>query len=226
MANSAYFVFSNPPAGVDELEYSAWYERHVEEILAGPGFTGARRYWLSRVTGGPPTNYRHLALYELEGEDSRSALTELSKRTAAGELTLRDWFEEIRFASFDAFALQADGVRLPDHAYLVFSNPPAQIGFETYNDWYSIHLRENLTADGFDAGWRFRVEADILDSSAPSAAAHAAIYDVSEEEPELRRALAESREDGRRVTYPDWFRQIEFASLDCHSIAPYVAAPA
>jgi hypothetical protein len=108
----------------------------------------------------------------------------------------------------------------------VFSNPPAQIGFDTYNDWYSVHLRENLTADGFDAGWRFRLEADILDRSAPSAAAHAAIYDVSEEEPELRRALAESREDGRRVTYPDWFSQIEFASIDCYSIAPYVAAPA
>ncbi len=224
MANGVYFVFSNPPPGVGEAEYSDWYQRHAEEIVAGTGFAGARRYWLSRVTGGPPTNYRHLSLYELEGEESGPAMAELADRMTAAELTLREWFDQIRFASFDGFALEDDEVRLPDHAYLVFSTRPQQIGFDAYNDWYSVHLRENLTADGFDAGWRFRLEADTVDPDAPSAAAHAAIYDVSEEAPALRRALAESRADGRRVTYPGWFGQIEFASLDCHAISPYVAA--
>ena len=72
---------------------------------------------------------------------------------------------------------------------------------------------------------RFRLEPEIVDPTAPCDASYAAIYDVSEAEPVLRRALAESREDGRRVTYPDWFGQIEFASLDCIAISPYVAAP-
>jgi hypothetical protein len=152
-------------------------------------------------------------------------MAKLSDRMAAGELTLRDWFGQIRFASFGGIPLEDDGVRLPDHAYLVFSKPPAPIGFGAYNDWYAIHLRENLTADGFDAGWRFRLESDIVDGAAPCDASHAAIYDVSEEQPALRRALAESRDDGRRVTYPDWFGQIEFASLDGVAISPYVAAP-
>jgi hypothetical protein len=223
--NGVYFVFSDPPPGVGEAEYSDWYEHHVQEIVAGPGFAGARRYWLSPIVGGSPTNYRHLSLYELEGEGSHAAMAKLSDRMAAGELTLRDWFGQIRFASFDGIPLEDDDVRLPDHAYLVFSKPPAQIGFGAYNEWYAIHLRENLTADGFDAGWRFRLEPDIVDSTAPSDASYAAIYDVSEAEPVLRRALEESREDGRRVTYPDWFGQIEFASLDCIAISPYVAAP-
>jgi hypothetical protein len=225
MANSVYFVFSNPPPGVGEAEYSDWYEQHAREIVTGPGFAGARRYWLSPVVGGPPTNYRHLSLYELDGETSRPAMAELSNRMAADELTLREWFGQIRFASFDGVALEDEGVRLPDHAYLVFSVPPVEIAFDAYDDWYAIHLRENLTADGFDAGWRFRLEADTVDPQAPCAASHAAIYDVSQEQPALRRALAESREDGRRVTYPDWFGQIGFASLDCQAVSPYVAAP-
>lgn len=225
MASGVYFVFSNPPPGVGEAEYSDWYQRHAQEIVAGPGFAGARRYWLAPVTGGPPTNYRHLSLYELEGEDSGPAMAELSRRMAAGELTLRDWFGQIQFASFAGVPLEADGVRLPDHAYLVFSKPPAQIGFDAYSDWYTIHLRENLTADGFDAGWRFRLQPDTVDPAAPCEAAHAALYEVSEEEPALRWSLAESRADGRRVTYPGWFGQIEFASLDCHAISPCVTAP-
>jgi hypothetical protein len=224
MANSVYFVFSDPPSGVGEAEYSDWYEHHVEEIVAGPGFAGARRYWLSPIVGGPPTNYRHLSLYELVGEDTQPALAELSKRVAAGELALSDWFGEIQFASFNGLALEDDGVQLPDHAYLVFSTPPAGLGFDAFNDWYAIHLRENLTADGFEAGWRFRLDPDTVDQTAPCEAAHAAIYDVSEEQLALRRALAESRADGRRVTYPDWFGQIHFASLDCVAVSPYVTA--
>jgi len=224
MAGSVYFVFSNPPPDVGEAEYSDWYERHVDEIVAGPGFAGARRYWLAPVTGGPPANYRHLSLYELEGEDSQPAMGELAKRMAAGELTLRDWFGRIRFASFHGAALQDHSIQLPDHAYLVFSKPPPQIGFDPYSDWYAIHLRENLTADGFDAGWRYRLEPDTVDPEAPCEAVHAAIYDVSEDEPALRWSLAESRADGRRVTYPEWFGQIEFASLDCLAISAHVTA--
>jgi hypothetical protein len=224
MANGVYFVFSNPPAGVRETEYSDWYERHVGEIIAGPGFAGARRYWLSPAGGDrPPTIYRHLSLYELDG-DSRTAMAELGRRMAAGQLALPDWFGQIRFASLHGVALEDADVHLPDHAYLVFSTPPPQIGFDAYDDWYTIHLRENLTADGFEAGWRFRLVADTVDPVVPCEATYAAIYEVSAELPALRRALVESRDDGRRITYPEWFGQISFASVDCLAITPYVAA--
>jgi hypothetical protein len=224
MTRNVPFVFSIPPAGVSDAEFSAWYGQHVSEIVAVPGFAGARRYWLSSVVGDrSPTMYRHLSLYEIEGE-SDAALHELERRMDAGQLTLEDWFADIRFASFDGIALENDEVRLAEHVYLVFSKPPPEIEFAAYSDWYDVHLRENLTADGFDAGWRFRLEPATLDPSAPCEAVHAAIYEVHAELPALRQGLADARDAGR-VHFPDWFGRIEFASLDCVAICPYVAAP-
>lgn len=223
MGSGVYFVFSNPPPGVGEDEYAAFYERHAGEIVAGPGFAGARRYWLSPVKGGPPTNYRHLSLYDLEA-DSRSAMAELGKRMQAGELTLPDWFGQIQFASFDGLPLGDETLELPDHLYLVFSKCPDPVSHDDYEDWYATHVRENLTADFFEAGARFRLEPETVDPSAPCGATHAALYDVGAPLPQLQQSLVESREDGRRHTYPDWFAQIEFASVDCAAASPYIAA--
>ena len=224
MPNNVHFVFSTPPAGVSEADYSSWYEQHVGEILDVPGFAGARRYWLSPIVGDTsPTMYRHLSLYEIEG-DSQAPLAELGRRMQAGQLTLEDWFAEIRFASLDGIALEDDQVRLTDHAYLVFSTPPSQIPFEDYSGWYAVHVRENLTAEGFDAGWRFRLQAATVDPAAPCEAVHGAIYEVHEALPALRQALAEARDAGR-VHFPDWFGQIQFASMDCVAASAYVAPP-
>lgn len=223
MPNRIHFVFSTPPPGISEAEYSTWYEHHVREILDVPGFVCARRYWLSPVVGNrSPTMYRHLSLYVVES-DSRAALAELERQTQAGRLTLHDWFGDIRFASFDGIPLESDDVRLPTHAYLVFSKPPEQIEFAAYSEWYATHLRENLTADGFDAGWRFRLEPVTIDPSAPSGAVHAAIYEVHEQLPALRQALADARNAGR-VHFPEWFGQIEFASMDCNAVSPVMTA--
>jgi hypothetical protein len=224
MPSNVHFVFSTPPAGISEGVYSGWYDHHVGEILEIPGFAGARRYWLSPIVGDrSPTMYRHLALYEVEG-DSQAPLGELERRMQAGQLTLEDWFRDIRFASFDGIALEDDSVRLTDHAYLVFSKPPPQIEFDAYSEWYGVHLRENLTADGFDAGWRFRLEPSTVDPDAPCEAVHAAVYEVHAELPALRQALVDARDAGR-VHFPEWFGQIQFASIDCLAGSPYLAAP-
>src|SRR3982074_668206 len=144
MATNLHFVFSVPPGGVSEADFSSWYELHVREILEVPAFVGARRYWLSPIVSEhPPTMYRHLSLYEIDG-DSRAPLGELDRRKQAGQMTPENWFGEIRFASFDGLALEDDQVRLTDRAYLVFSKPPAEIGFDAYSDWYGVHMRENL----------------------------------------------------------------------------------
>jgi hypothetical protein len=223
MGKAVHFVFSNPPPGVSDLKFSRWYERHVSEIVETPGFAGARRYWLSPIVGDrSPTMYRHLSLYELDG-DSEAPLRELDRRMRAGQLTLEDWFGDIRFASFDGSPLEADPVRLSEHLYLVFSTPPPEVDFDAYSEWYAVHLRENLTAEGFDAGWRFRLAPVNVDPPAPCAAVHGAIYEVSAELPALRRALDDARDAGR-VHFPDWFGRIEFASLDCLAISPHVAA--
>jgi hypothetical protein len=223
MTESAHFVFSTPPTSVTDAEFDGFYERHVAEILETPGFAEARRYRLERIVGdGPPTIYRHLALYAIEG-DSHQALTQLERRIQNGAVTVPAWHSQIRFASFDATGLQDAQARLPEHAYLVFSKPPASIPFDDYSRWYDVHARENLTADGFDAAWRYKLDAVTVDPEAPCSASHAALYEVSAELPALRRALADAREAGR-VHFPDWFGEIEFASVDCLAASAKVPA--
>jgi hypothetical protein len=214
VATNVHFVFSSPPATVPFDEFSRWYQGHVADILAGPGFAAARRYRLEGVVSQrPPTMYHHLSLYHVAG-DGTQALTELDRRVQDGEVPLPDWFGAIRFSSFRGFALEDDDAHLPDHAYLVFSKPPPEMTFEDFSDWYAVHMRENLTADGFDAAWRFGLQPAGVDPTAPCEAVHAAWYAVHGALPELRAALKEAADAGR-VHFPDWFGAIEFASVDC-----------
>ena len=217
MAENVYFVFSEPPAAVGRADYGRWYEGHVRDILTIEGFASARRFDLAAAVGSTsPTMYSHLSLYAVEG-DPREAMARLADAIAAGSVPLPDWFDGIRFASFYGHPLEGPiDLATLDHTYLVFSTPPAQIGLEDYIEWYATHARENLTADGFDAMWRYRLEADTTDPLAPCDAVHAALYEVHGELPQLRAALKEAADAGR-VGFPDWFGEILFASLDCHA---------
>lgn len=214
MATNVHFVFSTPPAEVSFDDFDRWYDTHVADILASPGFPAARRYRVDGARGDrPPTMYRHLSLYHVDG-DGTQALAELERRVQSGEVPLPEWFGDIRFASFDGLALEDGDAQLPDHAYLVFSKPPAGMAFEDFSEWYAVHMRENLTADGFDAAWRFALKPATVDPEAPCEAVHGAWYAVHGELPELRAALKEAADAGR-VDFPDWFGDIEFASVDC-----------
>jgi hypothetical protein len=217
VATNVHFVFSNPPAEVPFDDFSRWYEGHVADILAGPGFLDARRYRLEgAVSDRPPTIYSHLSLYHVDG-DGTEAMAELERRVKSGDVPLPDWFGDIRFASFDGRALEDGEARLPDHAYLVFSRQPDGMGFRDFSDWYAVHMRENLTADGFDAAWRFALEPATVDPAAPCEAVHAAWYEVHGDLPELRVALREAADAGR-VGFPEWFGDIRFASMDCNAL--------
>jgi hypothetical protein len=227
MDSYTYFVFSAPPAGVSDDEYSAFYETHVGEILNVPGFDGARRYNLSQ--GAPhraDIRYRHLAVYLLDGVDG-AQFSELDRRKEAGELTIPDWFDQIRFASFVGRPLEDEATELPDHGYLVLSHEPRRFSAEAYHGWYYAHARENLTSDGFERVWRFALTPDTLDPDARNTPTHAALYEVHGELAELRQNLRASFEAGR-VDIPKWMSEGDFESYDCHaaSAAKSAAVPA
>jgi hypothetical protein len=213
-----HLVLSIPPEGVAEDEYSSWYDTHVAEILETPGFVAARRYWLAAaVPGRPPVEYRHLVVYVMD-RPSEEPLADLGRRGRAGEMTMPDWFGEIRFASFDGRPLEDEELELPDHAYLVFSHAPRRFTTEEYYGWYYAHARENLTSDGFDEVWRYALTLDIADRESPSTAIHAAFYKVEGVLSELREALKRSFEAGR-VDIPDWMPEGGFHSYDCVAAA-------
>lgn len=222
MSKNIHVVFSKPPEWLSHDDYNGWYDFHLSEILASPGFMAARRFALDAIVGSdPPAVYDYLAMYEIEGEPAE-VMAELDSRVPS--MRLPEWFDQIRFASWNCFSLD-DRIEpnLVDHAYLVFSKPPAGMSFEDYSGWYSSHIDENLTTPGLEAGRRFRLEPEVVDKMAAADVSHLAVYELSDDIRTVRLGLTAGIEAGR-IHLPDWFSQIRFVSLDCMSVGSRVAA--
>jgi tRNA A37 threonylcarbamoyladenosine biosynthesis protein TsaE len=95
-----YLVLSQPPDALSAEEYDRWYDLHVRENIVSPGFVSARRYELE-PSRDEPVPYRHLALYEYEG-DMSVWRTDLTRRIETGDVVLPEWFSGIRFSSWSA----------------------------------------------------------------------------------------------------------------------------
>lgn len=92
MANKRhmFIALSNPVEGRDD-EFHQWYESfHVPECVKVPGFVSGQRFVLSASLGGEPKQ-RHLALYELEGDDPQAILDRLT--ATRGERTQSPAFD-------------------------------------------------------------------------------------------------------------------------------------
>lgn len=224
MSENLHLVFSKPPDWLSEPEYNRWYDFHLGEILVVPGFVAARRYRLQVTVGAAPlSRHTFLALYEIEG-DPAAVMRELDKEVEKGSMDLPEWFPEIGFTSFNGLSLGNVGDPvMADHLYLVFSNAPPVVAEEGYIAWYRDHLRENLAAQGFLNGWRFRLEPVVKDATSPTESTHLALYEVEGDLAALRAGLAAARESGL-VHIPRWFDQIRFVSFDATALGARVPA--
>ena len=119
MAKNLHIVFGQPPEGISDEEFNRWYDAHLGEILAVPGFVSAQRFRLDPVVSdtAAPAPFRYLALYEIDG-DPAAAIAELersgmgskdsyaaSKEVDSRSLELPSWWNEVRFASWNCVAL-------------------------------------------------------------------------------------------------------------------------
>ena len=129
MSQYVHLVFSDPPAGVGDDEFNAWYDAHVQEILAVPGFESVRRYAISPVVAPESSGgFRFLAMYQLSCEPAEAIAaleshglgsadayreskddTELKDGPEPNEglgatLPLPDWFAGVRFGSWNCTA--------------------------------------------------------------------------------------------------------------------------
>ena len=111
MATALHLVYSRRPDTVSEEDYNKWYDFHLSEILAVPGFVSARRYALAPdvVESENPVAFTHLSLYEIEG-DVDAAMKALWDDASQSAMDLPEWFGDIRFASWNAGPL-GDTVR-------------------------------------------------------------------------------------------------------------------
>lgn len=117
MSESLHIVFSEPPEGVSDEEFNAWYDAHLDEILSVPGFVAARRFQLDPVVADAGVPHRFLTVYEIDG-DPADAIRELEgagfgskdsyaalKDVDAGSLELPEWFHRAHFASWNCVPL-------------------------------------------------------------------------------------------------------------------------
>lgn len=106
MATNIHLVYSRKPDSISEGDYNKWYDFHLGEILVVPGFESAHRFKLSQEVVDPDngTVYTHLSLYEIEG-DVPTVMRDLDEEAASGRMQLPEWFDEIRFASWNAASL-------------------------------------------------------------------------------------------------------------------------
>ncbi len=118
MPQTINLVFSEPPEGVTEEEFNAWYDAHLDEILSVPGFVAAQRFRLEQWSEHPEDErFRFLAVFELDGdletimaemERMRMSRPELyieMKKTDTKGPPIPAWWPDIRWGSWHCRAL-------------------------------------------------------------------------------------------------------------------------
>jgi hypothetical protein len=89
MPDYKFVVFSNPVEGKD-AEFNSWYDDvHLGEVVALPGFIGAKRFRV-HPNGGVQPAHGYLAIYEMSTTDPQAVLTNLTDAAASGALRMSD----------------------------------------------------------------------------------------------------------------------------------------
>lgn len=88
MARYKLLILSNPVEGRDD-EFNAWYDNvHLADVFKVPGIVGAERY---RMRSGE--QWKYLAIYELDCDDSSAIEAELKKRAGSAEMAMSEAFD-------------------------------------------------------------------------------------------------------------------------------------
>lgn len=74
-------VLSNAVEGLED-EYNDWYtNRHLNDVVAIPGFTSAQRFRYVGMSRASSPVRKYLAIYEVETDDPEAAIAELTSRS-------------------------------------------------------------------------------------------------------------------------------------------------
>jgi len=107
-------VYSAPAEGADVEALSAWYDRHMEDIMTSPGFRGGARYELDSINAGSVTQW--CAIYQLDTDDVEQVQADLGntmKTALAGAIPKKN---------DGSSALDLDG-----YAYLTLAGAPTKV---------------------------------------------------------------------------------------------------
>jgi hypothetical protein len=98
----AYLFLAKPPDGVSPEEFNHWFDGHVQEILALPGWVAAERLELHYMRGSvdEPPPFTYYVLYEIEG-DFDTAMRMLRTSVDSGKLHFEEWFPRMTSAGWE-----------------------------------------------------------------------------------------------------------------------------
>ena len=105
--------------------------------------------------------------------------------------------------------------------HLVYSQPPERITDDEFNTWYDPHLDEILVVPGFVSAHRYRLEPAVVNPKAPVPYRFLSLYELDGDIPTIMRDLDEEAASGR-MTLPDWFPEIQFASWNATALGEKV----
>jgi hypothetical protein len=102
MQKHVLLVLSNASGGRDD-EFNQWYSnRHIPDVLKVPGFKAAQRFRLADAQlRGKKSEWRYLAVYEIETDDLKKTLDTLGSRLGTDAMVISDTLD---MKSLGAFA--------------------------------------------------------------------------------------------------------------------------
>jgi hypothetical protein len=103
MSSQHFLVLSSPPDGVADAQYDAWYDTHVDELMARvPQFAAAERCHLQlHAASDERPQYRFLTRYTIaDGETFDDAWAALRAAVDGGGMTFEKWFGGVVSAGF------------------------------------------------------------------------------------------------------------------------------
>ena len=93
MARYKLVVLTDPVAGRED-EFNDWYtKRHLDDVVAVPGYVSAQRFELVSVARGAFQN-RYLALYDMETDDPQATIDALLALGDSGEMFISEALDE------------------------------------------------------------------------------------------------------------------------------------
>lgn len=101
MSKHVFVVLTNP-TGDRDAEYNEWYDKqHIPDVLQIPGIVAAQRFRLSDAQmAGSKSQWRYLALYELETDNPATALNELQARVGTPAMVMSDSLDMTNLGAF------------------------------------------------------------------------------------------------------------------------------
>jgi hypothetical protein len=91
MPSTFNILFSQPPHGVSDAEFTEWYEAHIQEILEVPRFKAAQVFRLDPEVGSVdgPVPFGYAVVYEVDGTFAEG----LAEQQKAGVATYEQYVE-------------------------------------------------------------------------------------------------------------------------------------